>query len=572
VAAGAALLATGWLIGLVTRDGPPPSSAFRVSLRIPSDHRLTGIPVLGLALSPDGRTVVYSGESQQGLQLYARRLDELAPSPIAGTQGGYNPLFSSDGRSLAFTNGVQLRRVGLSGGAPLTVPSLPGVGFFAFHWEAADAFVASGPAGELGRLRPDGTFEVVARADSTRGEIALVPVTLLPDGAILAIAFSQGTAGPLFAVDGRTGARTPVSETVVSGAIYHDGVLAWVLPSGQLVATPFDLRRKAVSGTSVTLAENVRVLPGALPQIVASPSGDLAYVPSQPSDVVRVDRSGRLEVLTPQPGRYHNPRVSPDGRRIAVDNSGQTRDVWLLDLGDDRTMSRLSFENDGHDPMWMPDGRTVLYAHSSGTAIGIFRRRADGTGAAESLLVHGLQLTAHTASPGGDQVVAAGFGANGTFDLFAVNLRGERQASPVLVTPFNDAYPALSPDGRWLAYSSDESGRSEVYVRPFPGGGAKVLVSANGGSEPVWSRNGRELYYRDGEPRLIAATVGPGTEFRVTGREPLFEVADYETSTPHANYDVTPDGRFIFVRQGRLSEIVYIQNWTALVTRENPVR
>jgi serine/threonine-protein kinase len=537
-----------------------------LSIRVPAEQRLASGPILALAISPDGRTVVYTGESVRGSQLYARRVDELDPTPIAGTTGGYNPLFSPDGATLVFTNGVQIRRVPMSGGAPLDLSAPPGVGFFGFQWWGADGLVASGPKGELGLLRSDGRFDIVARPDSARGETGLSPAGVLPDGQVLTVAFTQGTAGPLYVVDPRSGTRTLVTQNVVSGAVYHDGVLAWVLPTRALLAARFDLRRKAITGPTVTLATNVRVVPGSLPQIAASPGGGLVYIPSPLADLVRADRAGRQEALTADPGRYHNPHVSPDGRRVVLDNSGQTRDVWVLDLAD-RTLSRLSFEDDGHDPMWLPDGRSVLFGHASGNAIGIFRRRVDGTGTADSVLFHGLQFTAHAATPDGSKVVAAGLGTLGTFDLFVVPLTGERRAEPLLTSPFNEAYPAISPDGQWLAYASDESARYEVYVRPFPGGGGKVLVSAGGGVEPVWSRDGRELYYRDAEAMLVAATVERSPEFRVLRREQLFGVGDYETSTPHANYDVGPDGRFVFVRQGRLSEIIYVQNWTALVPR-----
>jgi Tol biopolymer transport system component len=216
--------------------------------------------------------------------------------------------------------------------------------------------------------------------------------------------------------------------------------------------------------------------------------------------------------------------------------------------------------------VWLPDGRRVAYLTSRGGVIGIFLRNADGSGAAESLFVGHTNLTAGAFSRDGKELIAVGTGSNGAdWDLVTLSILGERTPKALLATPFNEAWPALSPDGRWFAYQSDESGQNEVYVRPFPGPGAKVLVSQDGGAEPVWSRDGHELFYRgfgqQGTP-LVAAAVRAAPEFRVLSRTTLFDAADFEGATPHANYDVSPDGRsFVMVRQGPLSEMVLIQNW-----------
>jgi len=179
------------------------------------------------------------------------------------------------------------------------------------------------------------------------------------------------------------------------------------------------------------------------------------------------------------------------------------------------------------------------------------------------------QLTAHSPGQPG-QVLAVRIGDGGQ-DIVSVPLTGEhRVATPVLAAPYLEAYPALSPDGHWLAYVSDESGRNEVYVRPFPGPGTRSIISQNGGSEPVWARNGRELFYKAtaSGPVLMAAALELRPEPRVTQRRVLFPITDYENASPHANYDVTPDGGFVMVRQGHASEVSLIQNWTELVRRQ----
>jgi Tol biopolymer transport system component len=297
----------------------------------------------------------------------------------------------------------------------------------------------------------------------------------------------------------------------------------------------------------------------------------IAFVGAQPAELMLVDRQGRARPLTAERRRFHSPRVSPDGRYIVTDvTEAATRDVWMLDRRDS-TMTRFSFEHWGHDPMWMPDGRSVVFAADVGGAPGIFRRNADGSGAAESVLVVAEQLTAHAPGAPG-QVIAVRIGGGGN-DIVTVPLTGERrEATPLLNTPYSEGFPALSPDGRWLAYGSDESGRYEVYIRPFPGPGPRTIISQNGGSEPVWARNGRELYYTglSSSAMMTAATVELGREPRVTARRPLFALDDFEGASPHANYDVLPDGSgFVTVRQGRASEVNVILNWREIVRRQS---
>jgi serine/threonine-protein kinase len=236
-----------------------------------------------------------------------------------------------------------------------------------------------------------------------------------------------------------------------------------------------------------------------------------------------------------------------------------SRDVWALDLRD-RTLTRLSFEQDGHDPVWSPDGRWIAYTHANG----LWRRRSDGSGTPDSLFAPGASTLGF--APDGRQMLVA-FVAGAGFDVGLVRLGETKSLTTLLATPFNEQFAEVSPDGRWMAYGTDETGRDEVYVRPFPEGGAKLLVSQGGGTEPRWSADGRTLYYvgqHQDQPYLMAASVSPGPDLAVTARTPLFDVSEFEPASPHANYDVSPDGtRFALVHQGALSEIVFVLNATA---------
>ena len=242
-----------------------------------------------------------------------------------------------------------------------------------------------------------------------------------------------------------------------------------------------------------------------------------------------------------------------------------SRDVWLLDLFQ-RTLTRVTFDTDGHDPVWSPDGR-LAYASARRGNIGIFMANLAG-GEPDSVFVgETAAVTAGAFTPDGENIVAIPLGAGGNWDLSIIPTSGAGAPEPLMATQFNDAFPSVSPDGRWLAYQSDESGQFEVYVRPFDGRGGKVLVSLRGGDEPVWSRDGRELFYRgvgtDGAGNwLIVARVRTDPTFEVVSRTPLFEVRAFEPAAPHANYDVSPDGeQFVMVHQGQLSRMILIQNW-----------
>jgi hypothetical protein len=391
-------------------------------------------------------------------------------------------------------------------------------------------------------------------------------VDVLPGGdAVLALGQSGGSnALRALAIDLTSGKRKVLLDGI-AGVDYDANCLVWVQPDGNLLAAPFDPKRQEVTGSAVTIAQGVRVPVGGSAQFSVSHNGSLAYVPEIPFDLALVDRSGRWQALADIKRRFHSPRFSPDGRQVAMDFSQQgSRDVWLLDLRE-HALSRLTFDNTGHDPVWTPDSRRIAYLKTYNGSIGIFERNVDGSGGSDSVLVSPSNLTAGSFTRDEKTLVVVSTGEKGDFDLDSLSLTGTRTLQPLVTTPFNEAWPAISPDGRWLAYQSDESGQPEVYVRGFRGTGGKYIISQNGGSEPAWSRDGRELFYRGITPQgtsLIAAALQTVPEFRVISRTPLFDVEPFEGASPHANYDVAPDGKgFVMVHQGQLSQIIIVQNW-----------
>jgi len=567
------LLATGAVAFWALRRPAAARHPTWLSMNLPMTLRVAPQADPALSLSPDGSTLAYTAEGTgSSRQIVARRIGDPLPAPIPGTEDGGSATFSGDGEWLVFLDRTaRPRKVALTGGSTVAIPIQTGITLSQIRWASKDRYAVTLGNGQLGILRADGGVDSLVPLDTTRNEVTHDVMSVLPNGDVLAIATVSFPEGTIMLVDPASRERFDVpgvTDAIYAG--YAQGHLVWCLPDGSLHAVPYDLSARRLRGAATPLNARAQTTRGFRPKVALSAEGALAYVPIQLPTVVQVDRAGQTRPLLGLPRNYHNPRLSPDGRKLSLDFTDLVRDIWIYDFRD-TTLSRLTSESDGHDGFWAPDGRRMYYASSRKGVIGILARSTDGGGGADSVLYSGAQLSMHGITPDGRTGIVArlhGF----TFDLMTVPLTGEdRQGTPLLASPYDEYFPALSADGRWLAYVSDESNRNEVYVRPFPGPGSKVLVSQGGGVEPIWSRDGRELFYRgstaDG-PKLIAARVEPGAEFRVVQRTPLFEDSDYEGATPHANYDVMPDGRsFIMVRQGRFTEVSYIANWPALLRR-----
>jgi eukaryotic-like serine/threonine-protein kinase len=555
------------------RSAAPPVPPARLGITLPAEQQLALVDPLA-AVSPSGDLLAYTAEGPGGVsQVYVRALDQLTPVPLAGTENGCCAVFSPDGGYLAFLQQGHLKRIPSTGGAATAIPGDPRL--TAMRWAGNDEFVVTTESGALARLKNDGTVQSIALPDSTKGEGSLDVMQVLPGGRILAIGTTAYAQGNLVVVDPRNGGRVPLPLGVIAWAAYSDGHLVWCQAGGVVYAATFDPRKARITGPVQSLGITVQQTRGSRPKIAQAGRTALAYVPAQPLTLVTVTRDGRVTPLLDQPRSYHSPRVSPDGRRVALDFAAETRDVWVLDLTD-RTLSRATFKNSGHDPTWLPNGRELIYAEIHGAHTGIMRAPVDGSRPADSVYFEGTQITVHAVTPDGRTGLAVVLPITGPGDIVMVPLSGGGKPKPLAATPYDEGYPALSPDGRWLAYVSNEANRSDVYLRALDGTAGKLLVSQDGGSEPLWSRDGRELFYRSlgpGEPQLIAARIQTTPFPRVISRTPLFAVTDFEPAVPHANYDVMPDGKgFVMVRQGRLSQFVYLQHWTGLLQKRAPAR
>jgi Tol biopolymer transport system component len=562
---GLVLLLAAATLGRFTASRPQPAVVRFKAPFGPGIHLSDG-PVQHVAVSPDGKLLVYQAAAGGSTwHLYARAVGTLTAEPIPGTERAVSPFFSPDGRWLAFWVEDQLKRLDLAGGAPVTIAAVPGG-----HdgtW-TDDGRIVYSAGGALWTVRADGGQPALAAApDTARREQQLQRPAALPGGAAVLATASRGYstgATDLVRVDLETGTHTVVvSDRALQGA-FAAGYLIYALDDASLLAAPFDPRNGVITGAPTTVLENVRITLREAAQYAVSRTGTLVYVVDEPAQLALVDRRGASTAVPLPPSEYHHPRFSPDGRRMLMDISQPAgRDVWVYDL-DQGTLVRVSFERDANDPIWTPDGRRVCYATAHSGSRGVWCRGAVEGGQADSVYVGPHETTAGAFAPDGSLILIEANPTN--FDLL-LRPAGGGQPTPLLSTPFNTGWPALSPDGRWLAYVSDESGQQQVYARPLRSAGDRVQISVGGGTEPAWSKDGRELYYLTDQNGLTAVRLATAPTLRVLDRSLLFTLPGLETASPHTNYDVDARGRFAIVLRPPSSEAVIVLNWASTLRK-----
>ena len=546
----------------------PDPAVTRTTLPLPPNHELdTGGGAAPLAISPDGRRLAYVASDGTGTQLYLRRLDTFEPRAIDGTEGAQYPFFSPDGEWVAFFADQKLKRVSIQRGSPLTVCDVPTLGRGG-TWGADGTIVFDpGIAGLLRVPAEGGQAAPLTSRDSTMDQKDLSWPQFLPGGRALLV--TVGLTGSL---------NTSIAALSLDTMEWHPlgpGSQAQYLPSGFLIyhaidvregelhAVSFDRGSLAVSGTPRAVLESVmRAQDAGAAYFVVAPSGTLIFAPGgYARGLVQVDRNGRRTPLIDQRGGFRRPALSPDGSKVAVTIDPRPSQVWVYDLTRE---SRIAIATEGHSlgSSWTPDGRHVAY-----TADGdIFWRTADAGSPAERLLARdGPQYPTSWSADG--RLLIFDEGVPNSYDIWVLPLHGEPR--PLLATPASELSGQLSPDGRWLAYHSNESGRYEVYVRPFPNvSGGKWTISTSGGQRALWSPAGTELFYLAGSSVMRVAVDGRGAKFRADASEVLFS-GPFDTSG--MNYSIARDGKhFIMVEadpHARPTQLNVVQNWAEEVRR-----
>jgi len=527
--------------------------------------------VQGIAFAPDASALVYAGPSE----LMLRSMSDLAVRPLPGTTGGSAPFFSPDGAWIGFIAEAKLKKVRISGGAAVVVAdSLETLGGAA--WSPDGQIIFTGTNRGLASVSANGGRARIITTPPS-GERHMWP-DVLPDGhGIVFTIWRRALPTAEIAVVTADGKITLLGLHGVN-AHYLDGHLVFVHEDGSLASVPFDPATRR-AGSEDHLANDVAVElvqvanPGAANYAVSA-SGSLAYARGAlPNQAVVVDRAGTLRPLALEPRTYARPRYSPDGRRVLFDTRvGAFGEIWLYDIGS-ATMQRLFAGDDAHQPEWSPDGKRIAFtARSDTSGEDLFVMPLDGSAPPEKILgAAGDQYDA-TWTPDGRSLI---YISDDPFQNFGIVGLTDRRPSKWLDAGTLGRTllgPRISPDGHWIAYWSDQSGHSEVYVRAFPDKGGVVQISSGGGTEPVWSRDGHELFYRQ-DDELIAASLVTRPGLTVTGRHLLF-AQRFETDGGHAYYDVGPDGKsFIFLKDTEAqAQLVVVLNWSDGLTRNSPKR
>jgi Tol biopolymer transport system component/predicted Ser/Thr protein kinase len=555
-----------------------PKIVSRFSIALPLNQTRGAIPFGTLAISPDGTRIAYDqGRSGGAPQIYLRALNSLEALPIPGTESGTDPFFSPDGQWLGFFSSGALKKVSLNGGAVVSLVSLNGR--VMANWTSqgrillGSGFEPLEQVSELGG-NPQTLFPL------EKGETGNTDPVLLPGGKEVAYVSGVGS--------GTGGSR--VSLRSVAGGERHDilpgpaahlrflppGYLLYV-QNGNLMAAGLDLKRLAVTSQPVAVVEGIpwgQALGFA--QYDVSANGTLIYMPGgaqSPLKMVWVDRKGVEQPINAPPHNYVIPKVSPDGRRVAVGIEETDAQIWVYDLGRD-ALTRLTFQGAPNvDPLWTSDGQRIAY---KGTANRLYWQPADGSGNAEQITQDqlGTNNVPGSWSPDGQHMVFTYDGLGGR-QLWIYSAKDRKIAPFERNPPPYETAPRFSPDGRWIAYASPESGRMEIYVRPFPGPGGKWQISTDGGTEPIWNPKGHELFYRSGK-KMMTVEYEDQQSFSPGKPKELFEGPYVPTPRSFPDYDVSPDGqRFLMLKpaeeQQATSQIIVVQNWIEELKQKVPL-
>jgi Tol biopolymer transport system component/tRNA A-37 threonylcarbamoyl transferase component Bud32 len=566
--------AWGWL-RLPEEVSPVP---VRFSVAIPERVRIRTIGYQpALAISPDGRSLVFLGQGNQGQQLFRRDLVDLSVEAIPNTEGAQGPFFSHDGRWLAFRRGNLIQKVDLLGGRAITITSLErSVVISGATWSSTDTIY-------YGHEISNGLIKVAGSGQDTPVEVFRGeqdewfwwPSFLPGERWLLAtVVSSSRSTTSIVALSAETGEVRPLIENAAWAHYLDDGFMLVRLTSGALMLVPIDQSDPRVTGPQVPIRDGISSTTGRAPQLAWAANGTAVFLAggAEQHTMVLVDRQGSEQPLVADVGPYRNPRWSPDGERVAfrlgtAGGEEEEGDLWTYHVPTE-TLSRLTFESDNLYPVWSRDGRRIVFTSRRDGIAGLWWKASDATDQAEHLLEGNEVRFPGSITPDGRTLLFREISASGGFDIYGLSLESDRTLDSVLVTQFDEGSPMISPDGSWLAYVSNESGQNEIYLMRYPEGGARWRVSHRGGTEPIWHPQGRELFYRDGTV-LWSARLQLGETAVVTVRDSLFD-GPYYTNVRWPEYDVAPDGdHFVMIKMtGETREPVVALGWVQEVIRQ----
>jgi Tol biopolymer transport system component len=556
-----ALLICGGLLYRATRPAAP-RPLVRLNVEITADQS-TGIAGGSiLALSPDGTRLVLRSRDPDGkVRLHTRLLSEDQVRPLTGTENATSPFFSPDGEWIGFFADNKLKKISVEGGAPVNVCDLVGAERGASWGDDGNIILPLNLAGGLSRVSSSGGAPAEI-TKLTKGESTHRWPQVLPGSQAVLFTASTGqgnsSSASVEVFSFKTGQRKVLQRGSFFGRYLATsngtGHLVY-LHESTLFAAPFDPVRLELTGAPAPLLEDVRSAPTAGGIFAFAQNGTFVYESGEAVSaswtLSSLDNSGKTQPLQAQPGAYYTPRFSPDGKRLAYAlSNGPSDDIWVKDLERDTT-SRLSFfSGENRRPVWSPDGKHIIFSSGNPAASGLYWIRSDGSGEAQRLIEE--FNSQYSFSPDGRRLafVLGGASTSGG-DIFTARVEGDLEhprlgkAELFIGTPAVEINPEFSPDGRWLAYESNESGTFEIYVRPFPGPGGRWQISTGGGALPLWSRDGHELFFQDRKRHVMVASYAVSGDTFTAGKPRQWSELSLLGTAPYSNYDVAPDGKHI---------------------------
>jgi len=524
-----------------------------------------------LALSPDGIGLVYAAERAGKRQLFLRAMDQLNAVPLDGTESASGVFFSPDGRWIGFFADGRMRRMAITGGASTVICAAPGGQGASWGADDTIVFAPRFASALLSVPATGGAPKSVTTLNAARGEVCHLWPQILPGGKAMILTIGPGDiasyddahivaqvigeAEPRILIRGGTFARYATTGHLVYAR------------NGTLLAVPFDLSRLQVNGPPTKVLDDLLTIhDSGAAQYALSETGTLAYISGgaykPDGSLVAVDRRGVARPLLPDRAAYTDPAFSPDGQ-VALCITAANDDIWLFDPRRP-VLNRFTLgRGDNQHPVWTPDGNRIVFTWGRTGPKNLFWKAADGGGETEQLLTSENHQYPHSISPDGNFLAYWEDNPSTRGDIWLLPLRGQRKPQPFMVTSFDEWAPKFSPNGRWIAYTSNESGRAEIYVKVVQGTAGKRQVSIAGGMWPVWSQKTGELFFLNGST-LMASKVDPGSG--VPGSlESLFEMRNLPQISHHPPYDVAPDGRsFIMTAQDEQQparELRLVLNW-----------
>ena len=553
--------------GLMRAPSSPAATQVQFSVTLPDGERLATTDLPALAVSPDGRLVTYLSARGSTTQLSLRRLDAVDPVALPGTANAVSPFFSPDSQWIAFFADGKLKKVPIAGGPPIIICDA-GVGFGG-SWGSDGTIVFAPTTGSaLQRVSANGgTPSRVTELDAARGEFSHRWPEFLPESST--VLFTVGTVGEwdeaeLVAQSLDTGRRSVLVKGGTHPHYLAGGYLAYT-HAGAVWAAPFDLRRLALTGPPARVIEGVAASVDGAAQFGVSRTGAGVYLPSNLESSARrlvvVEGSDLTPLAAPAHG-YVTPRISPDGRRVLVGVADDSEQIWTYDLSAG-TLTQITFDAANRAPIWTADGRRVTFASNRNGALNLFVASADAAGPAERLTTSDhLQVPGSWSADGAVLAFMEQHPSTGR-DIWLLRPGGER--TPFANSASDESAPRFSPNGRWIAYESNESGQAEVYARLAAGVAVARKISTAGGTEPVWRRDGGALFYRAGN-QLMAVPVLDSVSLRTGPAHVVFDGAVESGSFDAAGYDaMTGTDRFVMISsasKSMLTELRVILNWT----------